>query len=72
MLAYSFLVLQPLVPRPTTSADGDLFPLTPCALSARDLTLPAAHRLVRVWLFQGLVQWLLETGQIKAFRPRRI
>jgi hypothetical protein len=45
---------------------------THVVMSARDLTLPAAHRLVLVWLFQDLVQWLLQTDQIKTFRPRRI
>ncbi|HEX5439837.1 MAG TPA: transposase [Ktedonobacterales bacterium] len=69
MLAYSFLVLQALLARPTPDIAGELSPSAP---PVRDLTLPAAHRLVLVWLFQDLVQWLLQTDQIKTFRPRRI
>jgi hypothetical protein len=29
------------------------------------------HRQVLVWLFQDLVQWVIATDQVKAFRPRR-
>jgi SRSO17 transposase len=38
---------------------------------ARQLSLPACHRQVLVLLFQDVVLWLIETEQIKAFRPRR-
>ncbi len=39
--------------------------------SAPELTFPAAHRQVLVWLFQDLVQWLILTDQVTMFRPRR-
>jgi len=29
------------------------------------------HRQVLLWLFQDLVLWLIQTDQIKTFRPRR-
>ncbi len=37
----------------------------------RQISLPACHRLVLVLLFQDVVLWLIETEQVKAFRPRR-
>jgi hypothetical protein len=37
----------------------------------RQISLPACHRLVLILLFQDVVLWLIETEQIKAFRPRR-
>jgi phthiodiolone/phenolphthiodiolone dimycocerosates ketoreductase len=39
--------------------------------AGRGLTLPAVHRLVLVWLFQDLIQWLLQNDQISSFRPWR-
>ncbi len=40
-------------------------------LPVRQISLPACHRLVLVLLFQDLVLWLIETEQVKVFRPRR-
>jgi len=34
-------------------------------------SLPHVHRQVLLWLFQDLVLWLIQTDQIKTFRPRR-
>ena len=34
-------------------------------------SLPHVHRQVLLWLFQDLVLWLIESDQIKTFRPRR-
>jgi hypothetical protein len=66
MLAYTFLMLQSLKHKPTTKpAAGAAFP------PVRHLSLPACHRQVLVLLFQDLVVWLIETKQVKSFRPRR-
>jgi SRSO17 transposase len=63
MLAYSFLALQRLqLPLPT----GEAFPP-----SVTRSSLPHVHRQVLLWLFQDLVLWLLQSDQIKTFRPRR-
>jgi hypothetical protein len=62
-LAYSFLALQRLqLPLPAVEA----FP-PPVTRSS----LPHVHRQVLLWLFQDLVLWLIDTDQIKSFRPRR-
>ena len=34
-------------------------------------SLPHVHRQVLLWLFQDLVRWLIQSDQIKTFRPRR-
>jgi SRSO17 transposase len=66
MLAYTFLMLQSLGQEiQTAPALGGLFP------PVRQISLPACHRLVLILLFQDVVVWLLETEQVKAFRPRR-
>jgi len=63
MLVYTFLALQRLVlPLPA----GEDFPP-----SVTRSSLPHVHRQVLLWLFQDLVLWLIQTNQIKAFRPRR-
>jgi hypothetical protein len=63
MLVYSFLMLQRLpLPLP---ADEDFPP------SVTRSSLPSVHRQVLLWLFQDLVLWLIESEQIKTFRPRR-
>jgi hypothetical protein len=63
MLAYSFLALQRVsLPLPI----GEDFPP-----SVTRSSLPHVHRQVLLWLFQDLVLWLIQTDQIKTFRPRR-
>jgi hypothetical protein len=63
MLAYSFLALQRLqLPLPA----GEAFP--PSVIRS---SLPHVHRQGLLWLFQDLVLWLIESDQIKFFRPRR-
>ena len=49
----------------TDPAPGGVFP------PVRQISLPACHRLVLILLFQDVVLWLIETEQVKAFRPRR-
>jgi hypothetical protein len=60
--AFSFTIVSPavLLRRPV------VFP--PCAPQP---SLPAVHRSILVWLFQDVVLWLIESDQIKTFRPRR-
>jgi SRSO17 transposase len=66
MLAYTFLMLHSLAHEvPAAPGAGVAFP------PARQISLPACHRHVLVLLFQDLVLWLLQTEQVKAFRPRR-
>ncbi len=63
MLAYSFLAMQRLqLPLPA----GEAFPP-----SVTRSSLPHVHRQVLLWLFQDLVLWLIQSDQIKTFRPRR-
>src|SRR5207244_3906996 len=45
--------------------------LPPDTSLERLVTLPHVHRQVLLWLFQDLVLWLIQTDQIKTFRPRR-
>ena len=66
MLAYSFLAVQAL-PAPATPPGGVAGAFPP----VRQLSLPAVHRQVLVWLFQDLVRWLIDTNQTLLFRPRR-
>lgn len=66
MFAYTFLMLQSLGQQhQSDSATEAAFP------PARQLSLPACQRQLLVLLFQDVVPWLVETEQIKAFRPRR-
>jgi hypothetical protein len=62
MLAYSFLMRQRLHP---PLPPGEEFPP-----SVTRSSLPDVHRQVLVWLFQEVVLWLVQTDQIKTFRPR--
>jgi hypothetical protein len=50
---------------PGEASEEGVFP------SARPISPPAYHRQVLTWLFQDLVLWLIETDQIKFFRPYR-
>jgi hypothetical protein len=63
MLTYTFLIVQSLAR--VKPPEAGIFP------SARPISLPAYHRQVLTWLFQDLVLWLIETYQIKFFRPYR-
>jgi SRSO17 transposase len=66
MLAYTFLMLQSVGQEiQTDPAPGGVFP------PVRRISLPACHRLVLLLLFQDVVLWLIETEQVKVFRPRR-
>jgi hypothetical protein len=66
MLAYTFLMLQSLSREVQTNPlPGVAFP------PMRQLSLPACHRQMLILLFQDVVLWLIETEQIKSFRPRR-
>ena len=63
MLAYSFLMWQRLqLPLP---AGEDVPP------SVTRRSLPHVHRQILLWVFKDLVLWLIQTDQIKTFRPRR-
>jgi hypothetical protein len=63
MLAYIFLALQHLqLPLPA----GEAF-----SPSVTRSSLPHVHRQVLLCLFQDLVLWLIESDQLKPFRPRR-
>jgi SRSO17 transposase len=66
MLAYTFLMLQSLGPEAQADrAASEVFP------PVRQISLPTCHRQVLILLFQDVVLWLIETEQVKAFRPRR-
>jgi hypothetical protein len=66
MVAYTFFMLHSLAQEEEIdpAANG-------CFPPARQISLPACHRLVLVLLFQDVVLWLIETEQVKVFRPRR-
>jgi hypothetical protein len=66
MLAYTFLMLQSLGPEAQADpAVSEVFP------PVRQISLPAYHWQVLILPFQNVVFWLIETEQIKTFRPRR-
>ncbi len=67
MVAYTSLMLQSL----ELQVQTDPFPAGAAFPPARQLNLPACHRQVLVLFFQDVILWLIETEQVKAFRPRR-